>query len=170
MTKLRILLAALCGTPAWVFAASQIPPAQGGHLQIVDAAAVPAMMQVLPEIKGVVSWTTLAKVKQVKSKDRILPAFTNKIAALDNQEVKLQGFMMPLDPGEKQKHFLISVNPPSCAYCMPAGPEGIVEVLSKTPIKYSYEPIILSGKMAVLKNDPTGLYYRLTGAALLSKK
>ncbi len=128
------------------------------------------MMQALPEIKGVVSWTTLAKVKQVKSNDRILPAFTREIAALDNQEVKLQGFMMPLEPGEKQKHFLISVNPQTCAYCMPAGPEGIVEVLSTAPVKYSFEPIVLSGKMAVLKDDPTGLYYRLTGAVPVSGK
>lgn len=170
MTKLRILLIALCCTPAWVFAASQIPPAQGGHLQIVDAAVVPAMMQVLPEIKGVVSWTTLAKVKQVKSKDRIVPEFTKDIAALDNQKVKLQGFMMPLDPGEKQKHFLITISPPTCAYCMPAGPEGVVEVLSADPIKYSFEPILLSGKMAVLKNDPAGLYYRLTDAKSILKK
>ena len=170
MTILRILLIALCSTPAWVFAENQIPPAQGANMQPLGAAAVPAMMQVLPEIKGVVSWTMLAKVKQVKSKDRILPAFTKEIAALDNQEVKLQGFMMPLEPGEKQKHFLISINPQTCAYCMPAGPEGIVEVLSTTPIKYSFEPIVLSGKMAVLKDDPMGLYYRLTGAALVSGK
>lgn len=170
MMILRILLIALCSTPAWVFAESQIPPAQGGHTPLPGATAVPAMMQALPEIKGVVSWAMLAKVKQVKSNDRILPAFTKEIAALDNQEVKLQGFMMPLEPGEKQKHFLISVNPQTCAFCLPAGPEGIVEVLSTTPVKYSFEPVVLSGKMAVLKDDPMGLYYRLTGAAPVSGK
>ena len=67
--------------------------------------------------------------------------------------------------GEKQKHFLLSVNSQTCAYCMPAGPEGVVEVKSKAAIKYSFEPIIVSGKMSVLKNDPTGLYYRLNEAA-----
>ncbi|MGZ3242027.1 MAG: DUF3299 domain-containing protein, partial [Burkholderiaceae bacterium] len=80
------------------------------------------------------------------------------------------GFMMPLEPGVKQKHFLLSVNPGTCAYCMPAGPDGVVEVTSKIPVKYSYEPVVVSGKMAVLKNDPTGLFYRMTEAAPVSGK
>lgn len=122
-------------------------------------------MQPLPEIKGVVSWNTLAKVKQIKTKDRILPEFSKDITSLNDKEVKLQGFMMPLEPGEKQQHFLISVNSQSCSYCLPAGPEGVVEVKSKTPIKYTFEPIMLSGKMTVLKDDPMGLYYRLSDAS-----
>ncbi|HVL75754.1 MAG TPA: DUF3299 domain-containing protein [Noviherbaspirillum sp.] len=125
---------------------------------------------VLPEIKGVVSWNTLAKVKQVKSKDRILPEFSKEIAALNNQEVKIQGFMMPLEPGDRQKHFLLSVSPQSCSFCLPAGPEGVVEVKSKTPVKYTFDPVIVSGKLSVLKDDPMGLYYRLTDAVPASAK
>lgn len=128
------------------------------------AAGLPPPMPVLPELAGVVSWNTLSRVKQVKSKDRILPQFTKEIAALDKQEVKIQGFMMPLEPGERQKHFLLSVTPQSCSFCLPAGPEGVVEVRSKTPIKYTDEPVVVSGRMSVLKEDPMGLYYRLTDA------
>jgi uncharacterized protein len=129
-----------------------------------DLSGVPPMAPVLPEVKGVVSWNTLAKVKQVKSRDRILPEFSKEVAALNNQEVKIQGFMMPLEPGERQKHFLLSITPQSCSFCLPAGPEGIVEVRSKTPIKYTFEPVIVSGRMSVMKDDPMGLYYRLTDA------
>jgi hypothetical protein len=89
---------------------------------------------------------------------------------LNDKEVKLQGFMMPLEPGEKQKHFLISVNPQSCSFCLPAGPEGVVEVKTKTPVKFTFEPVIVSGKMSVLKDDPMGLYYRLTDAMSASLK
>jgi hypothetical protein len=78
--------------------------------------------------------------------------------------------MMPLDPGEKQSHFLLSLNPPTCPYCLPAGPQGVVEVRSKIPVKYSFDPLLLSGKMAVLKDDPMGLYYRLTEATPVSGK
>lgn len=164
--SLRTLLMTLLAAPALVFAATQVPPAQGAPGEHVPPLnAPPPSMQPLPEIKGVVSWNTLAKVKQIKTKDRILPEFSKEIAALNNQEVKLQGFMMPLEPGEKQKHFLISLTPPSCSFCLPAGPEGVVEVKSKTPIKYTFEPVIVSGKMSVLKDDPMGLYYRLTDAA-----
>ena len=82
----------------------------------------------------------------------------------------MQGFMMPLEPGEKQKHFLISLVPQSCSFCLPAGPEGVVEVKSKTPVKYTLEPIIMSGKMEVMKDDPMGLYYRMNNATVASNK
>jgi hypothetical protein len=53
---------------------------------------------------------------------------------------------------------------------MPAGPDGVIEVTSKAPVKYSMEPIVLSGKMTVLNNDPTGLFYRMTEATSVSDK
>jgi uncharacterized protein len=170
-TSMRTLLSTFFLAPLMALAATQVPPAQGapGHVPPAGAPAAPVLQQ-LPEIPGVVSWNMLAKVKQIKSKDRILPEFTKEVAALNDKEVKLQGFMMPLEPGEKQKHFLISVNPQTCAFCLPAGPEGVVEVRSKTPVKYTFEPIIISGKLSVMKDDPMGMYYRLTDATPTSAK
>ena len=156
--------------PALAFAATQVPPSQGDHVPPPSASSAPAVMPQLPEIKGVVSWNLLSKVKQVKAKDRILPEFTKDIVALNDQEIKVQGYMMPLEPGEKQKHFLLSINPQSCSYCLPAGPEGVVEVNSRTPIKYTFEPVVVSGKMAILKDDPMGLYYRLSNAIPITAK
>jgi hypothetical protein len=37
-------------------------------------------------------------------------------------------------------------------------------VKSKTAVKYSFEPVVLTGKLSVLKDDPTGVFYRLTDA------
>ena len=89
--------------------------------------------------------------------------------ALDKKEVKIQGFMMPLEMGDRQKRFILTSMPPSCAFCMPGGPDQIVEVQAKTPVKYGFEPIIVSGRMTVLKDDPMGLYYRVTDAVLVSQ-
>jgi len=125
----------------------------------------PSAVKPLPELKGVVSWKTLADVKTLKQKDRFIPDFGKSVVALDRQEVKLQGFMMPLEMGERQKRFLLVALPPSCAFCMPGGPEQVVEVRAKTPVKYGFEPIVVSGRFAVLRNDEMGLYYRLTDAA-----
>lgn len=124
----------------------------------------PDMFKPLPELKGVVSWKTLAEVTPVKEKDRFVPQFSKVVSALDKKDVKLQGFMMPLDMGEKQKRFLLVAMPPSCAFCLPGGPDQMVEVVAKTPVKYGFDPIVLSGKFVVLKDDPMGLYYRLTDA------
>src|ERR1700730_6763376 len=82
----------------------------------------------LPELQGVVSWKTLAQVEPVKRDGKIIPSFSSQILALDSQLVRINGFMMPLDMTEQQKHFLISAVPSSCPFCMPAGPEEIVAV------------------------------------------
>ena len=124
----------------------------------------------LPEMKGVVSWKTLGEVKPVKQKDKFVPEFAKAVSVLDKKEVKLQGFMMPLDMGEKQQRFILTALPPSCAFCLPGGPEQMVEVQAKAPVKYGFEPILLTGKLAVLKDDPMGLYYRLTDAVVTVTK
>ena len=123
----------------------------------------------LPELKGVVSWKTLADVKTLKQKDRFIPDFGKSVSALDRKEVKLQGFMMPLEMGERQKRFLLVALPPSCAFCMPGGPEQVVEVRAKTPVKYGFDPIVISGRLALLRDDEMGLYYRLTDAAPVTR-
>ena len=118
----------------------------------------------LPERKDVVSWRLLAQVELVKVKDRFQPQFSAGVAALDAKEVKVQGFMMPLEMGDKQSHFILSATPLDCAFCMPGGPESLVEVKTKKPIAFGMEPVVLCGKLAVLKDDPTGVFYRLTDA------
>ena len=54
--------------------------------------------------------------------------------------------------------------PQTCSFCLPGGPEQMVEVKTKTPVKYTFDPVVLSGRLAVLKDDPTGVFYRLTEA------
>ena len=157
------LLVALAAAPALAF--SQGPPDKQGHVPPVGAsAAPPEALKPLPELKGVVSWKTLGQVELVKVKDRVVPQFSDGVLKLNATEVKLQGFMMPLEMGDKQTHFILSATPQSCAFCLPGGPEQLVEIKTKTPVKYTFDPVVLSGRLAVLKDDPTGVYYRLTDA------
>jgi uncharacterized protein len=155
----RIFLFTLCISFA-TFAAAQAPQ-QGAQGQ---PAVSPETFKPLPDRQDVVSWKLLGQVELVKVKDRYVPQFAAGVAALDKKEVKVQGFMMPLEMGDKQTHFILSAMPQSCAFCMPGGPEGLVEIKSKTPIKYTFEAVVLSGRLAVLKDDPTGVFYRLTDA------
>lgn len=129
-----------------------------------QAPADPSQFKPLPERNDVVSWKLLAQVELVKMKDKFVPQFSSNVSALDKKEVKVQGFMMPLELGDKQSHFVLTAMPQTCAFCLPGGPESMVEVKSKTPVKYTFEPVVLTGKLAVLKDDPTGIFYRLTDA------
>ena len=123
-----------------------------------------ATLQPLPDRKDVVSWKTFAQVELIKQKDRYVPQFSPAVAALHEKEVKIQGFMMPLEMGEKQSHFVLAAMPVTCAFCLPGGPESMVEVKMKTPVKYSFDALIITGRLAVMKDDPTGMFYRIVDA------
>jgi hypothetical protein len=126
--------------------------------------ADPNQFKPLPERNDVISWKTFSQVELVKQKDRYVPQFAKDVAALDQKQVKVQGFMMPLQTGDKQTHFVLTAMPQTCSFCLPGGPESMVEVKSKTAVKYTFEPVVLTGKLAILKDDPTGVFYRLTDA------
>lgn len=112
----------------------------------------------------VVPWSVLTDVKTKVEKNRMVPVFSTPVLALNQKNQRIQGFMMPLEPGEQQKHFLISSVPLTCSFCVPGGPESMVEVKTKTPIKYSLEAVVVEGQFAVLQDDPYGLYYRINDA------
>ena len=118
----------------------------------------------LPERADVLPWSMLSDVKTKAVKNRLLPNFPPAVQALNDKTQRVQGFMMPLEPGEKQKHFLLSSVPLTCSFCTPGGPESMVEVKTKTPVKYSLEPVTVEGKFSVLTDDSYGLYYRVTDA------
>ena len=126
----------------------------------------PQLLNDLPEVKGVVSWKLLGQVKTAQVGQRFVPEFAAEIRKLDQQDVKLQGYMMPIAAGEKHDHFLLTMRPADCPFCLSVGPEYIVEVRAKASIKHTYEPVVLAGRLNVLRDDPYGLYYRLTEAQL----
>ncbi len=118
----------------------------------------------LPDRSDVVAWSVLTDVKTRSEKNRILPQFNASQVALNQKSQRVQGFMMPLEPGEKQKHFLLTSVPLTCAFCTPGGPESMVEVKTRTPVKYTLEPVTVEGRFLVLNDDSYGLYYRMTDA------
>ncbi len=118
----------------------------------------------LPQRADVVPWSVLTDVKTKAEKNKVLPVFAVSQMALNQKTQRIQGFMMPLEPGEKQKHFLLTSVPLTCGFCTPGGPESMVEVKTKVPVTYSMEPVVVEGKFMVLLDDPYGLYYRVTDA------
>ena len=122
--------------------------------------------QFLPEKPGFTSWRTFAQVELTKQNSKMLPTFAQNVTALDGKVVRVQGFMMPLDIGDKQRRFLLVAAPPHCAFCLPAGPDAMIEVRAKSDVRYGFDVVSLSGKLQVLKDDPAGLYYRLIDAVV----
>ena len=159
VAQLSSPLPAGAGSPSAAGASSGVPAGTGAGTHGANSP--------FPQIKDrndVLPWSVLTDVKTKSEKNRLLPNFPASVVALNQRTQRIQGFMMPLEPGEKQKHFLLTSVPMSCGFCVPGGPESMVEVKTKTPIKYSLDIVVVEGKFAVLNDDPYGLYYRITDA------
>lgn len=121
----------------------------------------------LEERDGVVSWKLLSAIDAKVVKNKVVPIFPADVQALNTRTLKVQGFMLPLEPGERQRHFLLSAVPTTCNFCVPAGPEGLIEVITREPVRYTVEAITLQGRFAVLQDDKFGLFYRVAEAAVV---
>jgi len=153
------LLAVLFAASAGAQLSPPVPMGTGPGVHSPNSPFAP-----LPARADVVPWSLLTAVKTRAEKNKILPVFDKPQLALNQKTQRLQGFMMPLEPGEKQSHFLLSSVPLTCGFCVPGGPESMVEIKTRTPVKYTLDPVTVEGRFAVLNDDPYGLYYRITDA------
>jgi len=159
MKRAVVLLAIAIAASAGAQLSSPVPAGTGPGIHDPNSPFAP-----LPARSDVVPWSLLTAVKTKTEKNKVLPVFDKPQMALNQKTQRVQGFMMPLEPGEKQTHFLLSSVPLTCAFCVPGGPESMVEVKTRSPVKYTLEPVTVEGKFAVLSDDPYGLYYRVTDA------
>jgi uncharacterized protein len=159
MKRAIALLAILAAVSAGAQPGSQVPIGTGPGVHDPNSPFPP-----LPARGDVVPWMLLTAVKTRTENNKVLPLFDAPQLALNQKTQRVQGFMMPLEPGEKQTHFLLSSVPLSCSFCVPGGPESMVEVKTRSPVKYTLDPVTVEGRFAVLADDPYGLYYRITDA------
>ncbi|KQR55566.1 hypothetical protein [Acidovorax sp. Leaf160] len=112
----------------------------------------------------VVPWSSLSNLTKKTLHDRIEPVFTSEQKAMHMTIRRVQGFMVPMDTKPGQKHFLLTSVPLTCAFCIPGGPESMIEVKARTPVRYSLEPVVVEGRFQTLQDDQYGLFYRLVEA------
>ena len=116
------------------------------------------MKRLIPALLGLVAGSAMAAASVGKA----APDFT--LSDLSGKTVKLQGYLIPLEAGQTHKSFLLSAWSPTCPFCQTAGPEAMVEVRARQPVKYSIDPIVVEGRFLLLDNDASGMFYRLLEA------
>ena len=106
----------------------------------------------------------------------ILPKFTKKIRAYENQIIEVEGFIIPYkvaadamatleDDGTK---FMFSAFPmASCFFCGGAGAESVMEATPKKPIPYTERKIKIRGKLVFNDTDFLQLPYILTDVEMI---
>lgn len=114
-------------------------------------------------------WKTLAKITFKKEYDDLLgfkvdrPVFSEDIQKLEGKEVTVTGYVIPVEGYKSHTEFIFSAYPYNmCFFCGGAGPESVMEVLAKEPVKYSAEAITIRGKLELNAYDSNRLMYALS--------
>lgn len=137
------------------------------------AVAAPALAhgdRLAPEVPGALSWGVLEETEAVEWTDpqgasHLRPEFPGDVAALDGKAVKLVGFPLALDDKDpKQRRMLLFAAQPDCFFHMSPGPQRFVEARLAAPVAAGTEPIMLSGRMELVRADRGGVFYRLLDA------
>lgn len=98
----------------------------------------------------------------------VRPNFTEQILKLDSTEILIQGYMFPLEQSEKQSLFLLGPFPVSCPYHPHTSANLLIEVTSKKPILFTYDPINIKGDLELVpRDDEYNVFFRLKNARLI---
>ncbi|MHA7833908.1 MAG: Ig-like domain-containing protein [Algiphilus sp.] len=134
-------------------------------LNVIDDAALD--WGGLDDADGITPWKTLLSSQVRYREDYTLDVrYSEPAQALAGTQVTLVGFMLPLEPSDRQKHFLLVSTPPSCFFHVPGGPAGAVEVRADTAIAVRWDPIVLAGTFRLIDDPEAGLIYRLEHAQI----
>ncbi len=120
-------------------------------------------------LKSVTSWDLLMSADVSIGRNDVSAKFPFALQALANQKIRLVGFMLPLGINEKQTHFLLSANPPSCFFHPPGGPSSAVEVFAGKAVEMSDDPMIVEGTFELIERNEGGILYKLHDARLVAK-
>lgn len=109
-------------------------------------------------------WAVLRKTKiGENAKLGIFTAsFPAEVKALDGTQVKISGFMLPMDTAQRSKHFLLSRYTPVCFFCPPGQPNEVVEITSKVGVKLTGDMVTLTGRLSLINDGEKGLFFRLS--------
>jgi hypothetical protein len=118
--------------------------------------------------RDAVLWGTLAKVGVRRENGDLIPTFLAPLPAMEGQRVVLYGYMTARPETRMQKRFLLSPRPIFCGECAPVGPDEIVEVVVDRPVAAADQPVAFRGTLALLRNAPEGLLYRLVNAEVVT--
>ena len=95
------------------------------------------------------------------------PVFSDPVKALEGKEITMKGYIIPVEGYASHTEFIFSAFPYNmCFFCGGAGPETVMEVIAKEPIKYTAEQIYIKGILSLNTDDINHLMYKLTDVTL----
>lgn len=169
MKKITIAIFSLCLMATF----SNISTAQSSTKEDKKTSTVKAPTEPSNAAK---TWKTLSKITFKKEYDEIMgfkvdkPIFSKEVLELENKTIEIKGYIIPVEGYKSHKEFVFSAFPYNmCFFCGGAGPETVMEVMSKEPVKYSAEAVTLRGTLETNSDDINRLIYTLKDAVLIKE-
>lgn len=113
------------------------------------------------------SWKALEDVRFITTESNTgypmeVAAFGEQVKKLEGKQIRLKGYIIPLEELRGQKYFVFSRYPFNlCYFCGAAGPETIIEVRSQKEIPFTEDLIELEGRFDTNASDPNHMMYLL---------
>jgi len=153
--RLAIPVLALCSAIAPVQAqrAAGLQPSE----QVWRPAATPP---------GGTSWALLESTEEVQRESSGLvyskPRFPQPVRALQGKKVKISGYMLPLQNGARQSHFVLLAYPPDCPFHLNPAPDQFIEIRVSQPVSVAEGVRTFEGTLVLGGEDESGVFYQMT--------
>jgi hypothetical protein len=111
-------------------------------------------------------WDEFAKCRFVRDEVRNLTmvGYTLEVRRLNNKEITISGFMVPLETGKKIRHVLLNRINPTCAFCPPNKPSDVVEVFASEELSWDENLATFSGRLELVNDGRQRIFFLLKDA------
>jgi hypothetical protein len=108
-------------------------------------------------------WQILGKTRIGfdEKKEIYTAGIPDAVKALAGKQVTVSGFILPLEPTETFKHFILSRNTPTCAFCLPGEPNEIIDVWLEKPIGWDEGMVKVTGTFELTSDQEMGMFFRI---------
>jgi hypothetical protein len=117
-----------------------------------------------PVVDGALDWGQLARAGASMFRDGRISRFPADLHALDGQEVRLAGYMMPFTDADRHSEFMFGALQFHCSGCMMGELNRIVAVKAAEPVANAEGPLVIRGRLRLLEDEASPLFYRLDAA------
>ncbi|UPT62630.1 MAG: DUF3299 domain-containing protein [Hyphomonadaceae bacterium JAD_PAG50586_4] len=119
--------------------------------------------------RGGVAWSLLESTQEsTRTVDGVIysrPVFPADVRALAGRRIIVAGYMMPLENGAAQRHFVLMAYPPGCPFHFHALPNQFIEVYADAPVRLNeIDATVISGVLELTGEDESGVFFRLRNA------
>ena len=143
----------------------------GAAMQLGKPAPAKDVWQPAKTPPGGTPWSLLQQTKLNDRTDEATmtiftkPTFPAAVKALNGKQVKVAGWMMPLENGRQQKHWVLLGYPPGCPFHMHALPNQFMEIKAAVPFPTDESKVhVVTGTLQLTGYDESGIFYRLVNA------